>query len=501
MDFLDPNYDRGARIKLLLGYCLVSLAIGIATLVLLYWSYGYNIDQQGQVAQNGLLFVASQPSGASIYLNGQRYASNTNTRVTTEAGSYMLKIAETGYRSWERPIVVAGGDVQDFTYPFLFPRTLKTTAVSQFKTDPSLATQSLDQRWLLLAYASDSGTFAEYDMSNPAKPVEATISVPASDFTSGTGAQQWKPIAWASDNRHVLLLHDYTSGSGVQHEYILFDRQTPSKSVNLTTALKLSQADTISLYNGDPSQFYVYNATHQTLQHINGTTDVSELEHVLAYKTYGSDVILYATNYSPTGKTTLKQVSIVLQMGQKTFTLRTLPSTGNANYMLDLAQYSGDWYVAIASTTSPTIYIYKNPQQETTIGSDGYPAPWRRVALNNPSYMSFSANDQFLLMESGQNFLVYDFENDSHRQYQTTQPLDKPQTHATWMDGYRLEYVSRGKLFVFDYDYYNQQTLVAANPAFLPFYSNNFSYLYTLEQVGTTHNSEPLLASTPLVVK
>jgi hypothetical protein len=87
--------------------------------------------QQGQVLQNGLVFVSSQPAGAAIYLNGERYKSNTNTRVTVPANSYTLRISQTGYRSWERPISVNGGDVQHFDYPFLFPEKLRTTDVAE----------------------------------------------------------------------------------------------------------------------------------------------------------------------------------------------------------------------------------------------------------------------------------------------------------------------------------------------------------------------------------
>ena len=80
-----------------------------------------------------------------------------------------------------------------------------------------------------------------------------------------------------------------------------------------------------------------------------------------------------------------------------------------------------------------------------------------------------------------------------------TQPIDQPQTHAVWMDGARLAYVSGGKLAVFDYDYRNQQALMAANPAFAPFFASDFSYTYTLRPA--TAGAKPALTSTSLVVK
>jgi len=500
MDFLDPKNERRAHMQLLLGYCLVTLAIGIATLILLYWSYGYNVNREGDVTQSGLLFVSSQPSGADIYLNAARYSSNTNTRVVTPAGRYTLKVSKTGYRDWQRPVVVAGGDVQHFDYPFLFPKTLKSSVVTNLGTVPSLMAQSPNNRWLLMDAPAKSGSFTLYDLKDPAKPVATTIALPNTGFTAEAGDQTWRQLDWASDNRHVLLLHDFTTVAGLQHEYILLDRETPIDSVNLTAMLKLSQTESVSLYNDRIDQFYVYDTAAQTLRRVDGNTglEASILNRVLAFTTYGSDKIVYVTDEPPTGKTTSGKVSVVLQSGQRTITLQTLPPAGTGVYLLDMAQYSGNWYVAVAASTDSVVYIYKNPQDQVVSGPDTYPAPWRRLPLGSPSYLSFSADGQFLLTESGQNFVTYDLENVAQYRYTTTQPIDQSQLHASWANDDQLTYVSGGKLTIFDYDYRNQQTLVSASPGFLPAFSADASYLYTVRPAGTEPTA---LTSTSLIVK
>ena len=500
MDFLDPKKERRNQLTLLIGYCLVALAIGIATLVLLYQSYGYSIDRQGNVTQSGLLFVSSQPSGAAIYLNGKRYKSDTDTRVVIPADSYTLKISEAGYRSWQRQVVVNGGDVQHFDYPFLFPQQLKTSSLADLAADPQLATQSLDRRWLLMAQPGSSGVFTEYDFKNPDKPVATQLTLPGGSFTPGDGQQTWSLVEWATDNRHLLLQHSYVSGGTTSHEYVLVDRDTPADSFNLSSRLKLDQADTVNLFNNRVDQFYVHNATAQTLTRVNGDDDsvVSKLEHVLAFKSYADDKVLYIADRPPSGKTTPGQVSVVLQDGQKSITLRTLPA-GASSYSLNLAQYSGDWYVAVGAANDTAAYIYKNPQSETISGKDAYPAVWRRLPVVHPTYLAFSSNTQFLLAESGQDFDVYDLENVLQYRYHATDALDQPQTHAAWMDGDRLTYVSGGKLEVFDYDYRNRQSLVNANASYLPFFSGNYQYLYTLR--AGSGDAKPALTSTPLTIK
>lgn len=500
MDFLDPKKERRNQLTLLIGYCFVALAIGIATLILLYQSYGYGLDGKGNVTQNGLIFVSSQPNGADIYLNGKRYKSATNSRVVVPSDTYTLQVSKTGYRTWQRQVVVNGGDVQHFDYPFLFPSKLQTGTLASQTVTPSIAMQSLDKRWLLLGQADDPGAFTEYDLKNPAQPVASTVALPVNIFTAGDGAQTWTQVEWATDNQHVLLLHTYVTSGVTNKEYVLLDRNTPSDSINLTKTLNLSQTETVNLFNNRVQQFYVYNSADKTLSRVNGNDDntVSKIEHVLAFKTYSDDKVLYVSDQSLAGKTVNGQVSAVLQVGEKAITLRSLPAAAES-YSLNLAQYSGDWYVAVAASNDTATYVYKNPQSQTLTSKQLYPSPWRRLPVA-ANYLSFSDNTQFLLAENGTNFVVYDFENIAQYHYKVAGTMDAPQAHAVWMDGDRLEYISGGKLKVMDYDYRNRQTLVAADPQYPTFFAPDFSYLYALKG-STSDTSKSLLTDTPLTIK
>jgi hypothetical protein len=500
MDFLDPKKERRNRMTLFVGYCLVAVAIGIATLVLLYQSYGYNIDRKGNVLQNGLVFVSSQPTGAAIYLNDKRYKSNTDSRVLVPAGSYNLSVSLDGYRTWQRPIQVIGGDVQHFDYPFLFPQTLKPTSLADTDTLPAFSTQSPDRRWILTMQNETPGTFTKYDLRNPAQPVSSEISLPEGSFSAGTGQQTWTAVEWANDNNHVLIKHTYQTNDTTSQEYVLLNRDVPTESTNLTTALKLTQSQSITLFNNRVQQVYVLDQAENTLVRVNvaDDTEVSRLQHVLAYKSYADTKLLYVSDISPTGKATAGQANVILQDGSRTITLRTLPAGKTSAYVLNLAQYDRNWYVAVGSSSDTSVYIYRNPQVTPSGSVDTLPAPWRRLFLNAPSYLSFSSSAQFLLAESGQDMVVYDFENVTQYRYRAADALDQPQLHATWMDGNRLQYVSGGKLIVFDYDNRNKQTLGAMSPTSLPFFAPNYKYVYGLRAAVGTEKAG--ISSTPLVV-
>lgn len=496
MDFLDPTNERRNQLTLLLGYCLIALAIAGSALVLLYEAYGYQFNRAGEVIQNGLLFVSSNPTGSSIYLNGQLYPSQTGTRVTIPAGKYTMKVTRTGYEDWWHTVYVAGGDVQHFDYPFLYPTSLKSSPTAELSTAPSLVTQSLDQRWMLLDRPNTPGVFSLYDLKNPKQPVASTLTLPSDVFTSSEGAQSWSLEEWSSDNRHVVLQHTYTSKKTTKTEYILLDTNTPTNSVNLTYMLNLDQGETLTLFNNRIQQVYVYDPTNKVLQRLNVSdgSEVSKLQHVLAYKTYADNKILYVSDESLSGKLAAGQVSVVLQDGQQSYTLRNLPA-GAPAYDLNLAQYSGDWYVAVAASNDTSVFVYKNPENETTTGLDTFPAPWRRLDIADPTYLSFSNNTQFLMAESGQHYVVNDLENVIQYHYTTSQPMDQPQVHATWMDGDRMMYVSGGKLFVFDYDYRNQRSLMPATPTYLPMIDSSYRYVFSVAPSQRITNGLALMST------
>jgi len=105
--------------------------------------------------------------------------------------------------------------------------------------------------------------------------------------------------------------------------------------------------------------------------------------------------------------------------------------------------------------------------------------PVQILKTSGVSYVAFSDNARFIVAENGDSFSIYDAENDKGYAYTLKQPLDAPQTHATWMDGDRMSFVSGGKLVVFEFDDANQVTLGDAMPAYEPAFSRDYTQLYT----------------------
>src|SRR5689334_16343216 len=98
MDYLDPRKHRQHLIMLMVGYVLIAITIFAGAVLLLYQAYGFGLDKNGQVIQNGLVFVSSRPRPADIYFNGKLNKARTNSRVYLPAGNYTLKLQRTGYQ-------------------------------------------------------------------------------------------------------------------------------------------------------------------------------------------------------------------------------------------------------------------------------------------------------------------------------------------------------------------------------------------------------------------
>lgn len=469
MDYLDPEQHRKHRRRILLGYLLIGVIILVVLRFLFYSAYGYGVDKNGQIIKNGFVYVSTQPNPASIYLNNKLSKSKTNSRLLLPSGRYTVRLERDGYRAWQRSITVEGGDVQHFDYPLLLPRTLTTTTVKSYASAPGLATQSPDHRWLLVQQPGSFTTFDLYDLKDPAK-APTTVALPSALLAKGTN-HSWEAIEWATDNRRVLLRHLH---DGIT-EFVVLDRETPAQSVNLNKSFSITPT-MVSLNDRKYDQYYLYDSAKQLLLKASlkapGTT--TYLDHILAYKSYGNNTVLYATDAGATkGK-----VAVRIQVGTKNYTVREVAA--GKTYVLDLTSYDRKLYVALSSSSENRLYIYKDPLAQLTAKKVATPS--RALLISNPTYLSFSSNTQFIMTQNGQALAAYDLEYGKSYNYTLDAPLDQPQAHASWMDGHRLVYVSGGKLMMLDYDSTNKQVLVSAMPAYSPFFAPDHKYVYVLAQ-------------------
>ncbi len=481
MDFLDPQKQKQHVVRLIAGYILIAIIILLTVRLLMYVAQGYTIDK-GKIIQNGLVYVSSHPGGGTIKLNN-KVSGTTNTRMSLPAGSYQMSIDRSGYETWERGITVEGDHVERFDYPFLFPSNLVTGVTKTLTSAPVWTSQSPSRRWLLLEMSA-TGKFTLVDLNDSKKIISTNISIPSSVFTpAATDApQSLKVVEWSNDNRHVLLKRSYDG----TYEYVVFDTKDPALSQNISSDLNIAAPIQITLENKKFDQYFVLNPAAHTLGSISLTNKTLRplLNDVLAFKNYGSNIILYASSQ----KTSTGQTPVFLFQGNHNYFIRNV--TQSNSYLLDLTTFSGSWYIVVGSPNDNRVYVYKNPATVLSQVSNNVLVPVSVLKVDHPNFIKFSDSAQFIMAESSVNFAVYDIQYDDNFVYKMTMPLDKPQIHATWMDGDRLDYISGGKLVVFDYDDANQPTLMAANPNFGAFFNPGYSFVYAVSNSAKTNSPQ-----------
>lgn len=480
MDFLDPKKKRARSVRLAIGHSLMGILVVIGTYILVSQAYGFDVDTKtGAVIQNGLAFIDSAPDGAKIFMNGDLQKSNTNTRLALPEGHYSIEIQKEGYRSWKRDFNLLGGTVERFTYPMLIPNDLKSTNIQAFTGLPSLGLQSPDRRWVLVANSPTLGTFTQYDLNTlkDKKPTPSSVVFPATIFTTAAGAHSLELVEWSTDNKHVLVKHNFSTGS----EFLMLNRDEPGSSININKTLNLNPTK-IALRDKRFDELYLYTSAGGVLQSVTMKDKVATpvLTGVISFKPHGNDVLLYSQNVP--GDLTKTRVS--LKEGDKTYIVREMPAA--ANVPLEIARYSGSWYVAVGSDAEQKAYVYKDPADFLDHQKDKKPVPITVLKATGPiNVLAFSQNTRFIMVNNGQHFSVYDAENDKTYSYNVAEQFDQT-VKPEWMDGHRILVNASGKTMIFDFDGVNVQTLTANEKTLPVSFNRDYTYMYTLSPQART---------------
>lgn len=496
MDYLDPKKKKAHKIRLLLGYVLFAVAILLATILLVFIANGYYVDRNtGQVIQNGLIFIDSKPTGAEVFINGQKQRGTTDMRLVIPGGeTYTIDIQKEGYRPWSRTLLLESGTLRELTYARLIPEELITEPLADISANPYSASQSVDKRWLSLTYQENPLLISVFDLST-AVPTEQQIIIPQNIVPNASTARV-EIIDWASDNRTFIA--EITSGNLVN--YVLFDRQDPEVAVNLNTRFGSNNLE-ISLQDRARDRFFAFNKETKLLYSatLNGGLSESPVvdKELLAYATFENDWFTYITE---SGKEGLVQAWFT--RGDKTILLTEIKT--DSDYFVELAKLGDTPIMAVGSPAEDRAIVYRDPQRYLDDNPEvRIPVATTVLRVKNPQDVIISSDSSVILAYGPENMASHEF--DADRSYNFTLDIDIQESQRPrWLDGQHISVSAGGIQYTIDFDGSNVYELVASPPRLGSFYSEDVETMFTfsdavVDEAGVIV-TPPRLLSTSLLI-
>lgn len=349
-----------------------------------------------------------------------------------------------------------------------------------------MVSQSPDKHWIVSHNQAAPQTFNMIDTTTQ-ENATVLVSIPVDVLPARPGLRL-QAVEWSADSKHLLV--KAIADDGVDH--IIFDREAPDKSINLSTRLG-RRFESVLFQDKRSNKLYVYDVSGllQTADVNTGALNVV-LHQVRAFKPFGADIVLCVTDTADAG-----QKNVTYLQGDEAYTLRTIPE--GSSYMLGISDYEGKRFVVAGSSADSKAYIYANPREFLRRDtSEVAPVLALLSVASDAHYVGFSANARFLAIQGSTAFAVYDFERNRQFRYDT-ELMPDGLTRATWMDGHRLSLVGEDKLIVFDFDGTNLQRLVPASHSFLPFFDRDYKSLFTVSPSLSRTDATGLVRSELLV--
>ncbi|MBO7561088.1 PEGA domain-containing protein, partial [Candidatus Saccharibacteria bacterium] len=95
-------------LKVLLVEAFMSVAVVVTVVILVLVVSGYSIGSDYKLEQGGLLKVDSEPTGASVILDGEKLGETNFSRVVSST-EHEVVLEKEGYDTWKKKVSVSKG--------------------------------------------------------------------------------------------------------------------------------------------------------------------------------------------------------------------------------------------------------------------------------------------------------------------------------------------------------------------------------------------------------
>ncbi|OGY23243.1 MAG: hypothetical protein A2172_02620 [Candidatus Woykebacteria bacterium RBG_13_40_15] len=228
-----------SKMKSLFGLLTFLIVTFILTTGLIFYAKGYRFNLKGHsVDPTGIVTVKSKPSGASVYINGEKKGLTDLDITDLSPNKYTIKIVKEGFFPWEKEIEVKKEAVK-LVEVVLIPtapslKALTFTGVSSFVLAPDLSkiVFSVTEKGYAGIWALSLST---RQLINILSPKQLTKIVTDTSETSFSTA----PYSFAPDGKKILV-----KAPSQNPRYFILDPSTTNESPQEISADETKKIET-----------------------------------------------------------------------------------------------------------------------------------------------------------------------------------------------------------------------------------------------------------------
>ena len=449
------NIDKRRRtIKMFSNYFLVALVVTVLTGVIVLAASGYDIDRStGQVIQNGILLVETEPRGANVTINGQMESAKTPARYPIPQGRYTVMVDKEGYRSWQSTVEIFGSRVNWIYYPRLVPELINTRPVSSLQ-NLNFIEHSQQRDSILINPTTNLRSFTLFDLGAnqvagaPFVLPEALYAVNEDDVIEG----RVNFDAWSPDGRYVILQHVHSG----QVDYIVVDLDDLASSYNLDEALGIEFDSVVFTHD---------NRLALLQEGLLFTTGVTSPVVAAPVETNVRDIILSSND---TWVETDDGLQINLARLSEPENVLLSSSDLSTDYAVSV--WEGD--LTLIQSNSANVRIYKDfstdPSADNVVS--------KILSIEENFLVQPSPDGRFVLAAGSSDSLIYDQET-----LETYEVAYGVGSAIQWLDGYRLAYSLGGQLYISDFNGSNEYQIASYDAGYPAVVDEDFTAIYSVD--------------------
>lgn len=444
----------------------LSVTVIVALLMLIVLGYSFN-QKDGKIQQGGLLQFESRPSGATVTLDEIRLGSRTNTKTTVDVGDHTVMFNLDRYRTWQKSINIKPGQIGWLSYARLIPTTIEPETLHAYTALHS-ALAAPSRNYMLLHEAPESPEFTLVNLQGETLRYDA-LTLPATSYTTPAPGKSHSFVleSWSQNDQAVLIRHHYDDD---KTEWILLDRSTPERSVNVSAKYAVNPSRVVFAGSGDELLFVQVDDIVRRINLNDETLSRPLATEVDNFTIYDDKTITYATRPDDKGSRTVGYASMDID---EPVVLASFPADGKP-LLGAMATYFNERYVITVHGQKLTIRTGDLPKPDNKGKLKEFAS---REIPEGAMKLLVGRNSRLYVVQLADGYATYDVEL---KKYDKTTWAYKPavQRDIRWLDDYMVWSDYGGQLRFYEFDGANQQNIMPVAEGYSVTLSPNDKYVY-----------------------